>query len=142
MNFSVYPVNDIDKCNINYLTYCHWFSILLKSIPCFSPLICVINILVDERLPRNGWISRHRVHSNSLGNFSLSIKTVGLHMLKLVQWTKKVWISCFEQICTFHSMVFMSTLVLIRPHFFSLPLIVGTEQIHWSLEGGFPHTDG
>lgn len=78
----------------------------------------------------------------SLGNFSLSIKTVGLHMLKLVQWTKKVWISCFEQICTFHSMVFMSTLVLIRPHFFSLPLIVGTEQIHWSLEGGFPHTDG
>lgn len=25
----------------------------------------------------------------SLGNFSLSIKAVGLHMLKLVQWTKK-----------------------------------------------------
>lgn len=62
--FLCIPVNDIDECNINYLTYCHWFLILLKSIPCFSPLICVINILVDERLPRNDWFSRHWVHSN------------------------------------------------------------------------------
>lgn len=64
MNFFVYSVNDIDECNINYLIYCYWFLILLKSIFCFFFFICVINIFVDERFLRDDWFSRYWVYLN------------------------------------------------------------------------------